>query len=154
MDKLIANQKTVMISSIDKNNNPAISYAPFVMIDEKIYIYISKAANHYYNLIENEKCAVMLIEDESKSKTIFARERVSFNCLAKKIENVDEAIFDKFNEVQDEKMISMFRKMDFDVFELSIIDGRLVKGFGQAFDIKYVDGEIQLVQITGIGHKN
>ncbi len=63
MENLLKNQKSLMISSIDKNNNPAISYAPFVMIGEKIYLYLSKAANHYYNLRDNKKCAVMLIEE-------------------------------------------------------------------------------------------
>ncbi len=151
MENLLKNQKSLMISSIDKNNNPAISYAPFVMIGEKIYLYLSKAANHYYNLRDNKKCAVMLIEDESVANTIFARARLSFDCEAKMLTEVSEEIFDKFYEIHDSKMVSMFRKMDFDMFELDIKVGRLVKGFGQAFEIKFVNGEIQSTQVTGAG---
>ena len=153
MENLLKNQKSLMISSIDKNNNPAISYAPFVMIGEKIYLYLSKAANHYYNLRDNKKCAVMLIEDESDAKTIFARTRLSFDCEAKLLDNVSEEIFAKFDDIHDAKMMSMFKQMDFDMFELDIKVGRLVKGFGQAFEIKFVNGEIQSTQVTGVGEK-
>ena len=153
MENLLKNQKSLMISSIDKYNNPAISYAPFVMIGEKIYVYLSKAANHYYNLRDNKKCAVMLIEDESDAKTIFARTRLSFDCEAKLLDNVSEEIFAKFDDIHDAKMMSMFKQMDFDMFELDIKVGRLVKGFGQAFEIKFVNGEIQSTQVTRVGEK-
>ncbi len=77
----------------------------------------------------------MLIEDESVANTIFARARLSFDCEAKMLTEVSEEIFDKFYEIHDSKMVSMFRKMDFDMFELDIKVGRLVKGFGQAFEV-------------------
>ena len=115
-----------MISSLGKDNNPEISYAPFVMIDNKIYLYLSKAANHYYNLRDNHKCSVMVIEDESTCKTIFARTRVSFKCEANMMDSVSDEIFAKFDEVHDAKMMSMFKNMDFDMFELEIKSGRLV----------------------------
>ena len=153
MENLLKNQKSLMISSIDKDNNPAISYAPFVMIGEKIYVYLSQAANHYYNLRDNKKCSVMIIEDESEAKTIFARARVSFNCEAKMLDEVSEEVFAKFDEVHDAKMMAMFKKMDFNMFELDIKGGRLVKGFGQAFEIKFVNGEVQSTQVTGSGEK-
>ncbi len=59
MENLLKNQKSLMISSLGKDNNPEISYAPFVMIDNKIYLYLSKAANHYYNLRDNHKCSAI-----------------------------------------------------------------------------------------------
>lgn len=153
MENLLKNQKSLIISSIDKDNNPAISYAPFVMIDDKIYVYLSKVAEHYYNLRDNKKCSVMLIEDENVAKTIFARARLSFNCEAKMLEEATEEVFSKFDEVHDAKMMAMFKNMDFDMFELNIKVGRLVKGFGQAFEIKFVDGKIESTQVTGIGEK-
>lgn len=153
MENLLKNQKSLMISSLGKDEYPEISYAPFVMLENKIYIYLSKAANHYYNLRDNNKCSVMVIEDESVCKTIFARARVSFTCEANMMDFVSDEVFAKFDEVHDAKMMSMFKKMDFDMFELNIKSGRLVKGFGQAYDIKFVDGKAQLTQVTGIGNQ-
>ena len=153
MENLLKNQKSLMISSLDNDNNPAISYAPFVMVNNKIYVYLSKAANHYYNLRDNKKCSVMIIEDESACKTIFARTRVSFNCEANMMESVSDEIFAKFDEVHGAKMMSMFKQMDFNMFELEIKSGRLVKGFGQAYEVSFVDGKVEYTQVTGLGNQ-
>lgn len=150
MENLLKKQKSLIISSIDSEGNPAISYAPFVMIGEKIYVYLSRVAEHYYNLRDNHKCSVMIIEDENESRTIFARTRLSFTCEANILTEVSEDIFNKFDEVHDPKMMSMFKNMDFDMFELDIKVGRLVKGFGQAFEVKFVDGNIESIQVTGV----
>ena len=152
MENLLKNQKSLMISSLGKDNNPEISYAPFVMVENKIYVYLSQTANHYYNLRDNNKCSVMIIEDESTCKTIFARTRVSFKCEANMMQSASDEIFAKFDEVHDAKMMSMFKKMDFDMFELSIKSGRLVKGFGQAYEIKLIDGKPEYTQVTGVGN--
>lgn len=154
MENLLKNQKSIMISSLNKNNEPAISYAPFVIDNNEIYIYISKAADHYYNLLENKKCAVMAIEDEKECKTIFARERVSFNCEAEKINDNLEKVFKLFDEVHGSQMMMVLRTMDFDLFKLTIKDGRLVKGFGKAYDIEIENNEFKLNQVQGTGHSN
>ena len=153
MENLLKNQKSLMISSLGKDQNPEISYAPFVMLDNKIYVYLSKAANHYYNLRDNHKCSVMIIEDESAAKTIFARARVSFNCESNMMDSVSDEIFSKFDEVHDAKMMSMFKKMDFDMFELEIKSGKLVKGFGQAYEVKFVGEKVEYTQVTEVDKK-
>ena len=151
MENLIKNQKSLIISSLGETGFPEISYAPFVIIDYKIYLYLSQAANHYYNLRDQHKCSVIMIEDEDKSANIFARNRVSFKCESHIMENVSDEIFSKFDEKHGEKMMTMFRKMDFDMFELNIISGRLVKGFGQAYEIEIIDGKPKYTQATGAG---
>ena len=47
MENLIKNNKTLIISSLDKENNARISYSPFVYMNNNLYIYISKVAEHY-----------------------------------------------------------------------------------------------------------
>lgn len=153
MENLIKNQKSIIISSLNKDNLPETSYAPFVMIENDIYVYLSKVANHYYNLITNKNCSVMIIEDEQKSKTIFARERVTFEGEAIKLDDIEAFIFDKFDEVHEASMMSVLKTMDFDMFKISIKKGRYVKGFGKAFDIKIKDGKYEMVHVTDIGHK-
>lgn len=153
MENLLNNQKSLMISSLNEQKEASISYAPFVMLGGNIYIYISKTAPHYNNLSNNKDCAVMIIEDEKDSKTIFARARVSFNCEAKKLESDTEKIFEKFDEVHNKEMMMVLKNMDFDIFKLSIKNGRLVKGFGQAFDVLPNGDEFKLVQVVGDGDK-
>lgn len=153
MENLLKSQKSLMISSLSKNSNPEVSYAPFIMKNNKLYIYISKAANHYFNLLENNKCSVMIIEDENESKSIFARQRVSFCCEAEIKSEDSNYILDEFEKIHGSQIMMVLKSLDFDIFELNIKSGRLVKGFGQAFDIEIIGEEFALNQVTGGGHK-
>lgn len=153
MENLLNSQKSLMISSLSKSNNPEVSYAPFIMKNNKLYIYISKAANHYFNLLENNKCSVMIIEDENESKSIFARQRVSFSCEAEIKQDDCNYILDEFEKIHGSQIMMVLKSLDFDIFELNIKSGRLVKGFGQAFDIEIIGEEFALNQVTGGGHK-
>lgn len=148
------NQKTIMISSLTQEGEPFISYAPFVKVEDKVYIYLSKAAEHYFNLLKNPNVAIMMIEDEAKAKTVFARARLSFKATATMMKEVPENIWEAFEEAQGKQMVQMLRKMDFDMFELQLHQGRLVKGFGQAYDVELKDGEWVQKQLTeGFGHR-
>lgn len=154
MENLIKNKKSLMISSLNENNIPEVSYAPFVMIENEIYVYLSKAANHYYNLNNNKICSVMIIEDESECKTIFARQRVSFECEAEMLSEVDDTVFDKFDEAHGASMMAVLKSMDFDMFKLEAKKGRLVQGFGKAYDIIFNENKYELIHIDKIEHKN
>ncbi|MDU2686189.1 pyridoxamine 5'-phosphate oxidase [Paeniclostridium sordellii] len=153
MQNLLNTQKSLMISSLSKENQSEISYAPFIMKDNNLYIYISKTASHYQNLIDNSNCSVMVIEDESTCKTVFARQRVSFSCEASILKENVEVVFEEFENVHGSQMMMVLKNLDFDIFKLDIKKGRLVKGFGQAFDILVKDGEFELNQVVGDGHK-
>lgn len=134
MENLIKNNKTLIISSLDKENNARISYSPFVYMNNNLYIYISKVAEHYNNILNNGNISVMIIEDEKDAKVTFARNRVSFSGKAARIED-NEEIFEEFSKKQGENIMNMLRKMDFNIFEIVIENGRYVEGFGKAFDI-------------------
>lgn len=153
MKQLLEQQRTLMISSIGEQKEPAISYAPFVKVGEQLFIYISKAAEHYHNICKEPQVAVMIIEDEMVAKSKFARQRVSFNCTAHKLEEVTEEIWEKFDSLHGSEMMTVLKSLDFDVFQLDILKGRLVKGFGKAYDIQKVDGKLEQIQVTEMAHK-
>ncbi len=147
MESLIKNQKSLMISSLDKNGNPKISCAPFVYMNNNLYIYISKVADHYDNIINNGNISVMIIEDEKDSDLVFVRKRVSFSCNAKLIEDNDD-ILDEFSKRNGEQIMSKLRNMDFNLFEITLEKGRLVKGFGQAYDVVKVNDKFELTHVV------
>lgn len=153
MKKLLDKQKTLIISALDKDNNAKISYSPYVYEGDKFYIYISKIAEHYHNIVNNPEISIMIIEDEQDVDITFARERVSFTGKARILKDNKE-IIEKFSKRQGKSIMDMLVSLDFDVFEIEVIEGRLVKGFGKAFDVKFVDGEFvtELVKIDK-GHK-
>ncbi|OCT16138.1 heme iron utilization protein [Paenibacillus pectinilyticus] len=128
--------KTVMLSTVDDNGKPFVSYAPFVKKDGKLYIFISRIANHFRYMEANPSVDVMLIEDEASTENLFARQRARFVCNAVNVGNEDkEDIFELFGERFGKPMINVLKTLDFSLFELTTLEGRYVAGFGQAFDI-------------------
>lgn len=154
MLELLKKQKTILISSIGDNNLPHISYSPFFMKENKVYIYISRIAEHYKNLEENKNASLLVIEDESESKILFARNRITLRGTAKKVASVDEDVLKGFEEIHTKNMMDTLSKMDFSFFEIEISDGRLVEGFGKAFELKYNNGKWETEHVTfdGAGH--
>ncbi|MBD2409829.1 pyridoxamine 5-phosphate oxidase [Nostoc calcicola FACHB-389] len=143
--------ESIIISTVSAEGIPNASYAPFVMDDAKnIYIYVSGLATHTTNLYANPHVSVLLIEDEAKSKQIFGRTRLSFDCTATLIERET----DKWNQIVDQfqgrfgQIIEVLRGLsDFRIFQLSPREGRFVIGFGAAYRING-DRLHQLVHIT------
>lgn len=145
--------KTVMLSTLSPEGTPFASYAPFVKHDGKLYIYISRIANHYRHMEENPNVDVMFIEDETNTSNLFARQRARFQGHAVNLgDEGSEAVFEKFSERFGKNMIGMLRGLDFSLFELTLSAGRYVVGFGQAFDIDLA-GE-QLVHVARDGHQS
>jgi putative heme iron utilization protein len=137
--KFINECKTIVISSIDEVGDPFISYAPFVIIEDDFYIFISKISDHYKNIENNTYISIMMLSDESKSPNLFARERVRFKCTSKNIGNEDkEEIFAKFEEIHGAPMMSLLKNIDMSLFKLKPIEGRYVVGFGQAFEVDLI----------------
>lgn len=134
--QFIANRKNLVLSLIDDEGKPFISYAPFVRKEGKLYIYISKIADHYRYAENNDFVDVLLLADESATNNKFATERVRWSCTANNIGNDGhEDIFELFNADHGEKMMDLLRGLDFSLFELNPLQGRYVVGFGMAFDI-------------------
>lgn len=145
---------SVMLSTVDEEGHPFISYAPFVRYQGKLYIYLSQIAPHYYHLENNQTVDVMLIEDEVSTANMFARQRARFVCTAKNIGNEGyEEIFELFGEVFNKKMIGMLRTLDFSLFEVTPLQGRYVAGFGQAYDIDLMADKFEHVARDGHAQK-
>jgi putative heme iron utilization protein len=142
---------SIMMSTVSQEGIPDASYAPFVIDDDKnIYIYVSGLATHTQNIHNHPFVSVLFIEDEVKTKQIFARRRLNFNCTANLVERETEKwqqIVDKF-ELRFGELISTLRSLpDFRIFQLTPKNGRFVIGFGAAYNISS-DHINQLVQIS------
>lgn len=143
---------SIIIATVNEEGIPNASYTPFVMDELKnIYIYVSGLSIHTQNIISNSLVNVLFIDDESKTKQIFARRRLSFDCIASLIERDTDkwnALVDKFHSRFGE-IIEMLRSLpDFRIFQLTPSQGRFVIGFGAAYHISG-DNLHQLTHIKG-----
>jgi putative heme iron utilization protein len=130
---------SIMMSTVSQEGIPDASYAPFIIDDDKnIYIYVSGLATHTQNIHNHPFVSVLFIEDEVKTKQIFARRRLNFNCTANLVERETEKwqqIVDKF-QIRFGELISTLRSLpDFRIFQLIPKNGRFVIGFGAAYNI-------------------
>ena len=142
MKEFISTIQTAIIGTLDKNNHPFSSYAPYVYDANRFYVYLSDIATHAKNLQRNPRASLFFVEDESKTENVFARKRVSLQCDSTKIERGSERfeeVLGLFAEKFDAKMVATLKKMlDFNLYEFKVMYGEATFGFGKAY---FVGGE-------------
>jgi len=157
MKEFISKIKTAVIGSLDKQGHPFSSYAPYIYDNNHFYIYISDIATHAKNIQTNPHCSLFFAEDESQTENLFARKRISLQCVATKIERDSarfEEVFTLYHEKFDTSMVEMLQKMhDFNLYELEVKGGEATFGFGEAYTIGGEDmNELIARKGSGGGH--
>lgn len=154
MKKFITTIQTAIIGTVDKNNHPFSSYAPYVYDTNRFYVYISDIATHAKNIQKNPKASLFFVEDESKTENLFARKRISLQCDSLKIARGSErfeAVLDLFAQKFDAKMVATLKKMtDFNLYELKVNYGEATFGFGKAY---FIGGE-NMDELVARGESN
>ncbi len=138
IDALISSLKSVQLATLNAEHQANISYAPYLKRGEAFYIFISELASHTQNLKLNPKLSLMFIEDEVKSKTVFARQRLILECnshVITKDEKQWEVILAELENAQGPTIKLLKSLPDFCLFQLTPEKGSFVKGFGQAFKL-------------------
>ena len=138
-ETLLNGFQSIQLGTANQAGVPEASYSPSVADEEgNFYVHVSELASHTSNLRDCARASVLIIEDESTAENLFARKRVAYQCSALLIErhsNEWESIVDKFEE-KFGKIIGFLKTMeDFHLFKLTPKSGRLVLGFGQAYDV-------------------
>lgn len=144
--ELIDRTKSIILATVDAEGNPNSSYAPFVEIDNKFCILVSFMARHTKNLAEGRKTSVMLIEDESATKQIYARERLTVETQPSQIERDTEEWKNVAAKLKERhgKIVDILDEMtDFIMVVLTPIKGAYVNGFGSAY---FVDENLEILE--------
>ena len=84
----------------------------------------------------------MLIEDESLSRQIFARKRLTFDAVAQVLDKNSEegkACLEALAARHGELIWDLAKNADFKIFGFEPSQGLYVKGFGQAFQVSPSD---------------
>jgi putative heme iron utilization protein len=124
---------TFIIATKTIDDKPHTSYAPFVYYDHHYYILISKIAEHYKNLKNNQKASIMLLTDESKSMNIFFRKRLSY-AVSTILDVKDEMVKNEFVKRFGDMANTVF-KLDFLIVKCIIDHGIFSLGPGQTFAV-------------------
>ncbi|NEQ66732.1 MAG: hypothetical protein F6K21_14745 [Symploca sp. SIO2D2] len=158
MESLIETCRSVVLGTSGREGNPLASYAPVVWSEGRaLHVYISRMGKHYAQMDRSGKASAMLIEDESVADNLFARKRLAMDCRVRKIERNSEQFIQGLDALEQRhgETVSYLRDLvDFDLFELMPMEGRLVLGFGKAYRV-FGDSlsEIGYLGGGGRGHK-
>ena len=131
-------RKTLQLATINAEGIPNATYAPFAFDSQAYYILVSDIAAHGRNLKINRNVSILMIEDESECKQIYARKRLTFDTRAELVERNTEAWQQGVNALQNrfgDIIENLSQLGDFNLYRLVPESGRYVKGFGQAFEI-------------------
>lgn len=140
--EFIASFKTVLMATSSTMNQPEASYAPYLELDGHYFIFISELALHTKNLAQTKQCSLLFIEDEDKTKNLFARKRVSLQCHAELIPK-DSANYHAtlvLFQARFGKFMQLLQTLpDFHLFCLKPQSGNYIAGFGQAYTLSSSD---------------
>jgi putative heme iron utilization protein len=144
--ELIAKTLSVTLATVDAEGTPNASYAPFVEIDNKFYILVSFMAKHTKNLSEGRKVSAMFIEDESATKQVYARERLTVEVTTSQIERDTDDWNNVVGKLRERhgKIVDVLNEMtDFILIALHPVKGAYVNGFGSAY---FVDANLEIME--------
>ncbi|MEM0965090.1 MAG: DUF2470 domain-containing protein [Verrucomicrobiota bacterium] len=158
-EELLKDYKSVMVGSVSASGVPEVSYTPAIhTANRDFFIYVSEMSAHTQNIREQKTASLMVIEDEKTAKQLFARKRVTFQCEAEEIERDSEpwkAAMVEFETELGGVVRALMGMADFHLIRLRPSEGRLVVGFGRAFDVtgENLDVVEHVKGIDGKGHK-
>ena len=152
--------RTLHLATITPEGRPNASYAPFVLgqkqVDEgNFYVFVSQLASHTQDLLANPEASILLAQDEANCRQIFARQRVSYQCSAERVDTSDKLYLTVLDEMEARfgNTISVLRNLpDFILFRLKPYKGSYVQGFGKAYELTG-DGFLELVHINPVNEQ-
>ena len=152
---LLDKQQSLQMATLDVNGLPEASYAPFVWFDDACYLFLSLLARHTQNLNVNASISLLLIEDQAEARNQFARRRIIWQGQAERIErdaDLFNAVMKTFRQRFGDFIDIIEPLQDFQLFKVTPISGRFIRGFAQAFQLTG-DGLKQITHINPDGSK-
>lgn len=142
---LIASQQTLLLATCNDGGDADISYAPFLQVEHVFYLYVSRLARHTGNLLARRQASVLFIQPEAEAANPFARQRLTLDCQVTEIGR-DDALYPQLLDAMQLRfgeIVGLLRTLpDFHLLALTPQQGRYVAGFGKAFDVDVVSGEL------------
>lgn len=146
IEELISSCQSIMIATLNEDGSPLVSTAPYSRVGNQFQILVSFMAKHTKNMRDRKKVSFMFTEDESVSKQIFARHRLTIETEAELIQRENELFDAAINDLKTRhgKIIDVLGNLDdFVLFNFKPIKGSYVNGFGSAY---FVDENLQIAE--------
>lgn len=140
--------KTMVLATKTVDNKAEVSYLPYIYLNDRYYIILTKSASHYENIVQAKTFQGMIIESEQEAVSTFFRKRLIFNFMYEGI-NESEEVAQQFVAVHG-PLTHQVLKMNFNIFALKVVDARVILGPGQAY---HLDGSEKVQEQIIKGHE-
>lgn len=143
--ELVNSVKSVILATTNNEGVPTSSYAPYVQEGKDFYVLVSFMAKHTKNLL-NGYASMMFIEDESATKQVYARERLTMETTTSEVERDSDLWKTVVASLKERhgKVVDIISEMkDFIVIKLEPTKGSYVNGFGSAY---FVDENLNILE--------
>lgn len=141
--------RALILATIDEDGFPSLSTLPFVWHEGAFWVLMSDLSPHTRLVRQHPTVEVMLLEDESITRNIYNRVRVTWRADVTRIERNDNrapVMLDALKERHGKILDVLTQLPDFHLHAIVPGAGRLVNSFGRAFKI---DGFDLLAQLRG-----
>ena len=139
IEVFIKEHQSLNLATVDSEGLPFASYAPYGIGDNCLYVLLSDIAGHSVNLKNHPHASALIVEDEKEADNLFARVRVNLTLNSTVIpfesEGWQEGI-DVLSERHGEMIKNLAGHTDFNLFKLTPVKGRYVKGFARAYSFE------------------
>jgi heme oxygenase (biliverdin-IX-beta and delta-forming) len=152
ISRLLDEYKTVSFATVNAQGHPLVSYAPAALDEDRnFYLFVSELSEHTSNLQGNGLASIMVLDDESRSTQLFARNRLNMEGRVCPVSR-ESADWPEASRVYRERFGKFFDQLaqlkDFHMFCFKPETARVVIGFGAAFQIDLPDWD-RLELVTG-----
>jgi putative heme iron utilization protein len=135
---LVAGCRWLALATVADSGTPAVSYAPFALVDGGFAIAVSRLSKHTADLAARPAASILLTPEAGGNGDAYARPRLAVEVLAQPAPRDSApslAIWDAL-EKRHGATVSVLRLLrDFETLSLEPEAGRLVAGFAAAHDL-------------------
>lgn len=137
LDDFLLQFDGLMLSTVSAESVPEASYAPFVRLDGRWYIFVSLLARHTKNLQANPSASILLVES-LPSVEAFARRRLSLQMQCRFVSretSVWQQVMSIFTASFGDVVSVLTSLPDFNLVEMSPVSGQFIAGFAKAYQL-------------------
>ncbi|MGL4582154.1 MAG: HugZ family protein, partial [Flavobacterium sp.] len=131
---------------ISEDGTPLVSTAPYSRVGNEFQILVSFMAKHTKNLRDRKQVSFMFVEDESVSKQLYARHRLTLDTQAELIDKENPLYEKAIADLRERhgKVVEILDNLDdFIMFNFKPVKGSYVNGFGSAY---FIDENLQVME--------
>ena len=132
---MLANARVLFLASVNQFSLPEASSVPFLFLDDRFWIFVSRLSDHTQNLSQSNVASLMLLKNLDNESDPFTIERIGFSCLAEEVHQSKNEILDLMTKKLGDTVTLLRQLPDFHLFALQPESGRYIKGFGQTYRI-------------------